>query len=169
MAALGDSASRTAQRPARSGESLMHEQIRTSPGDPEQNVRRITRALAGRGINLEGIGPELETTHIRTVVAHGRWEDAKQALRDEGFDPTDRMAIAALLDNRQGALQEFIESLKAQGYSVESILVLASRPEGKVLVSIGVAGVVPGWEDVAVELGGWKEPPGWEGADCVPA
>jgi hypothetical protein len=144
----------------------MHQQIRTSPGDPPDNVRRILRRLRDTGINVEGIGPELETTHIRTVVAHARWSDAKEALTAEGFVPEDRMAIAFILDNTAGALDEVLESLREQGYGIESVLVLASRPNGKVLVSIGVAGVPPGWDQVVTNLGGWEEPDGWEGEDC---
>lgn len=146
----------------------MHQQIRTSPGDPEDNLRRVLRALAGAQVNIEGIGPELETSHLRTVVPHGQWGQAKEALAAEGFEPTDQMAITKLLDNQHGALFDFIEQLKSQGYVIDSVLVLASRPNGKVLVSVGVSGTIEGWAAIAVEQGGWEEPDGWAGEDCLP-
>jgi len=144
----------------------MHLQIRTSPGDPADNLHRVLKAMASAHppINIEGIGPELETTHLRTVVSHARLRAAMQALEAEGFVPTKRPAVTALLENREGALLVFLEHLREEGYTVESVLVLASREDGSVLVSIGVAGVPPNWSAVAAELGGWEEPDGWEGA-----
>ena len=146
----------------------MHQQIRTSPGTTGENVRRVLDILAGAGVNVEGIGPDYESPHVRTAVPHEHLEAAWMALRDAGLEPEMRAAITFALPNVPGQLAAALERLARRGYVAESVLVLASRDGDRTLASIGVRRAIPyRWEDAAAELGGWEEPGGWTGGDLA--
>jgi hypothetical protein len=138
----------------------MHQQIRTSPGQVGENIRRVADALGDVGISVEGIGPDFEAPHVRTVVTHERFKDTLEALEAAHLEPEVRPAITFALANQAGALQGALRRLAHEGYTVESVLVLASRSDdGRVLVSIGVRQTIPDdWEAKIEALGGWEEP-----------
>jgi hypothetical protein len=132
----------------------MHQQIRTSPDEVADNLKHVVDALAGAEINVEGIGPDFESPHIRTVVNHDRVSDAIAALEAASLQPELRPAFTRAVANRPGGLKGILDDLEERGYAIESVLVLATRPHGQVLVSIGTDPAVPSdWE----ELGGWVE------------
>ena len=140
--------------------------FRTSPGRTGENIRRVLDVLAEAHINVEGIGPDFESPHIRTAVPHEQGEAAWTALKKAGLEPELRPAITYSLANAPGQLAATIERLARQGYVAEGVLVLASRDGDQTLVSIGVHQVIPnGWEATVVALGGWEEPGGWTGGD----
>jgi hypothetical protein len=146
----------------------MHQQIRTSPGQVGENIRRVADALGDAGISVEGIGPDFEAPHVRTVVTHERFEATMEALENAHLEPEARPAITFALANQAGALQGVLRRLAHEGYTVESVLVLASRSDdGRVLVSIGVRQTIPdGWDAKIDELGGWEEPEGWSASEA---
>jgi hypothetical protein len=144
----------------------VHQQIRTSPGHTGENIRRVLDVLAGARVNVEGVGPDFESPHVRMAVPHDRCEAAWEALKTAGLEPELRPAITFALSNEPGQLAPVVEGLVKRGYVVESVLVLASRDEGRTLVSIGVRRAIPdAWEATVADLGGWEEPRGWKGGD----
>jgi hypothetical protein len=146
----------------------MHQQIRTSPGGTSDNIRNVLDILARAGVNVEGIGPDFEAPHIRTAVPHERWDQAWNALGKAGLKPEERDSLTVAVPNEPGQVSRIVESLVRRGYTLESLLVLASRDRGLTLVSIGVGGTDPAtWAETAAELGGWREPAGWIGGDIV--
>lgn len=141
----------------------MHQQIRTSPGQTGENIRRVLDILAGAGVNVEGIGPDFESPHVRTAVPHDQCEAAWKALKRAGLQPELRAAVPYALLNEPGQLAAKVEGLVKHGYVVESVLVLASRDGDQTLVSIGVRRAIPhGWAATVGELGGLVEP-----GDCL--
>jgi hypothetical protein len=145
-------------------EGRVHQQIRTSPGHTGENIRRVLDILAGAGVNVEGIGPDFESPHVRTAVPHEHGDAAWAALKEAGLEPELRAAITYGLPNVPGQLAARVEGLARRGYVVESLLVLASRDGDRTLVSIGVRRAIPnGWAAEVAELGGWEEPDGWTG------
>ena len=121
----------------------MHQQIRTSPGGTGENIRRVLDILAAAGVNVEGIGPDYESPHVRTAVPDTQFEAAWDALKAAGLEPEQRAAITFALPNVPGQLAARIEQLARRGYAQESVLVLASRHGDETLVSIGVRRTVP--------------------------
>ena len=147
----------------------MHQQIRTSPGQTGENIRRVLDVLADAGVNVEGIGPDFESPHVRTVVPHDRSEAAWSALKKAGLEPELRPAVTFALAHEPRQLAAAVESLAQSGYVAESVLVLVSRDRGRTLVSVGVRRAIPrAWAATVVELGGWEEPDGWTGGDLEP-
>lgn len=147
----------------------MHQQLRTSPGTTGENIRRVLDILAAAGVNVEGIGPDFESPHVRTAVPHEHLEAAWKALRDGGLEPEMRAAIPLALPNAPGQLAAALERLARRGYVSESVLVLASRDGDRTLVSVGVRRAIPyRWEAAVPDLGGWEEPDGWAGGDLAP-
>jgi len=139
----------------------MHQQIRTSPGSTAENIRRVLDILAGAGVNVEGIGPDFESPHVRTAVPHGACQAAWDALKRAGLEPELRPAVTFALDHQPGRLAERVEWLARRGYGIESVLVLASRDGDRTLVSIGVRPTVPpDWDAIVAGLGGMEEPGG---------
>jgi hypothetical protein len=141
----------------------MHMQIRTSPYAVGQNIRRAAAALAARGVNVEGIGPDYESPHARIVVPHEAVEAAVKVLREAGFDPVLRHACTFALPHRPGELAAVLERVAEADFDVESVLVLASRLRGMTLVSIGVDREPS--PDERDRLGCVVEPAGWIGGD----
>jgi hypothetical protein len=141
----------------------MHEQIRTSPEDdegpdaglaPPDRLRNRLDALAG--INIEGLAPELESTHLHFAFKHANKDAALAALAP--WSPTVHHAFATLVGNHPGGLRGVLDALRARDYVPQSVLVLAHEDKhGRdVLVSIGVDRDVTAqdWAD----LGGWIDP-----------
>ncbi len=142
----------------------MHQQIKTSPGHTDENLRRVADALVG--VQVLGIGPDFESPHIRTVVADKDFEAAWNALKSAGLQPITCRALTYAVENQPGAIVDILEDLAKKGFVVESVLVLASRINGQTLVSFGVdRGIPPDWEDMYAELGGVAEPDDWNGHD----
>jgi hypothetical protein len=140
----------------------VHQQIRTSPGQTGENIRRVLNILADAGVNVDGIGPDFESPHVRTTVPHDQCEAAMEALERAGLVPELREAVPYALANKHGQLRAKIEGLVKHGYAVESVLVLAGRDDdGNTLVSIGVRPPIRnGWADTVVDLGGLVDPGG---------
>lgn len=137
----------------------MHQQIRTSPDSTAENIRRVADVLAAKGINVDGIGPDFEAPHVRTVVSHGDLDGALAALRGAGLEPELRPAVTFSLSNAPGQLGAALEKLAGLGYGIDSVLVLAGRDPklGQALVSIGVRLPMPDdWEKTAAELSGHR-------------
>jgi hypothetical protein len=79
-----------------------------------------------------------------------------------------RASVTVAVPNEPGQVSPIVERLVREGYTLESLLILASRDRGLTLVSIGVREPVSAtWADTAADLGGWREPPGWTGGDIV--
>lgn len=130
----------------------MHQQLKTSPSDVGDNMRRVLDALVG--INIEGIGPDFDSPHIRTAVEHDDWEAAWAALKSAGLEPVACKAVLVTLSNSEGKLRQAIENLSRRGFVVESVLVLATPGQsGLVRVSIGVRdGIEDDWEQISEAL-----------------
>ncbi len=142
----------------------MHQQIRTSPDTTVENIRTVLDVLAAERVNVEGIGPDFEPPHVRVAVPHRDWKRAWDALKGAGLQPEARPAITFAMPNLPGQVAPLVEQIVQQGYTLESLLVLASRADGRTLVSIGVRETVPrGWADGVAALGGWEEPEDWTG------
>jgi hypothetical protein len=141
----------------------MHQQIRTSPRDVGRNVDDGLAILAARGINVEGVGPDFESPHARFVVPHPATDDALAALRENSPDAELRHACTVALANRPGELSAVLRRIGRAGFVVESVLVLASRHNGRTLVSVGLNKEPSrGLRD---EVGCLDEPYGWLGGD----
>ena len=148
----------------------MHQQIRTSPDTTVENIRAVLDVLAAARVNVEGIGPDFEPPHVRVAVPHRDWERAWKALDGAELKPETRAAITFAIPNVPGQVAPLVERLVREGYTMESLLVLASRADERTLVSIGVREPVgPGWADRVAALGGWEEPEGWTGEVRSPA
>lgn len=143
----------------------MHQQIRTSPRGVDQNVRRGLEALAGGKVNVEGVGPDYEAPHVRFVVPHDARDAAVDRLRDAGFEPELRSACTFAVPNRAGQLSPILARIVDAGLEIDSVLVLASRYQGRTMVSVGVRGEIS--EEQCAALGGLEEPMGWGGGDIV--
>jgi hypothetical protein len=144
----------------------VHQQIRTSPDTTVENIRTVLDVLAEAGVNVEGIGPDFEPPHVRVAVPHGDWERAWDALKHANLQPEARPSITFAMPNLPGQVAPLVERLVRQGYTLESLLVLASRAGERTLVSIGVRETVPpAWADTVAALGGWEEPPDWTGEE----
>jgi hypothetical protein len=115
----------------------MHQQVRTSPEETEQNLVNVLDALGG--INVEGIGPDFESPHIRTVVSHGDLEATMSALGNANLDPEIRPAVSVSLPDKPGSLKAVIAWLRDVPIQTESLLVLGGMDHGhRVRVSIGL-------------------------------
>lgn len=143
----------------------MHQQLRTSRegGElgpdaglaPHERLKARLDALRGQKVNVEGVAPELATTHLRWVVRDSAVDRALDALY--AWQPTVHHAFTKSLGNEAGTLDELLESL-APEYTVESVLVLATDPgDGGVLVSVGIDHEMP-WDE-------WRRRGGWEDED----
>jgi hypothetical protein len=141
---------------------MPHIQVKTSPDKTGDNLRRVVNVLAGLevAINIDGIGPDFEAPHIRTVVDDEQVGAAIDALTTAGMPAVACKALYIKLENVPGQLRGVLNDLAKRGYVVESILILAGRDDGdpRVRVSIGIGGGVPNtWEDdqraLADELG----------------
>jgi hypothetical protein len=130
----------------------MHQQIRTSPGDVGENLRRVLDALVA--VNIEGIGNDFEYPHIRTVVTHEDWNAAWQALKAAGLQPEARRAVLVTIPHQSGKLRQAVENLTRRGYIIESIVTLGTVGQGDVVrVSIGIReGIEEGWEAASETL-----------------
>lgn len=137
----------------------MHLQIRTSPDTTVENIRTVLDVLARADVNVEGIGPDFEAPHVRVAVRHADWGRALDALKAADLDPAPRAAVTFAIPNQAGQIAPLIERLIGEGYTLESLLVLASRANDRTLVSIGVREDIPrGWsEQTAIDLGGWDD------------
>lgn len=132
----------------------MHEQIRTSPGSTEDNMVRALEVLAKHGVNVASVGPDFEAPHVRIAVEHDQFKAAFEALEMEHLEPTRREAVTIALPDRPGAAHGAMRSLARQGYTIESVLVLATPGDaGRVRVSFGVGRPVAGdWEAESMAL-----------------
>ena len=136
----------------------MHLQIRTSPGSTDENMRRVIEVLADAGINIDGIGPDFESPHVRVHIDHDEGDDgpfaaAFAALRDAGLGPEAREAVTVSMSNTPGAVRAATRKLLRKGFALESILVLATHDGDSVRVSFGVGRKVePDWESTARAL-----------------
>jgi hypothetical protein len=147
------------RRPGSEGEgTLMHQQVRTSPGSTDENMRLVIEALAAAGINIEGIGPDYEAPHVRVYVDHPQGDDRPleevvAVLRNAGFAPERRKAVTVPMPNSPGALRTAVRKLIRRGYIMESTLVLASHTDDLVRVSFGVSeGIEAGWEETSQDI-----------------
>lgn len=141
----------------------MHLQIAGSPGDTASNIRAVVTALAGAGVNIEGIGPDFNPPHVRVAVEHHEpynpddgedpFNRALSAMEAAGFAPEIKPAITVTLPNQPGALRAVLNRLTRERYAAESILVLAVGNELVTRVQLGVAPtVLTGWDDESVRL-----------------
>jgi hypothetical protein len=130
----------------------MHQQIRTSPGDVGENLRRALDALAE--VNVEGIGLDYEHPHIRTVVTHANWAAAWEALKHAGLQPEARKAVTVTIPHQSGKLRQAIEGLVNRGFVIESVVTLANAGQsGVARISIGVREGIEGtWEGTSEAL-----------------
>ncbi len=141
----------------------MHQQIKASPDDTAENIRRVVNALAGRGINIEAIAPDFDPPHVRVLVQHADpydpsneddpFNQALAAMRHEGLAPEIKAALPVTMPNKPRALKAALDRLSREGHIVESILVLPSGAGGTAQVSFGVARTtIAGWEQEADKL-----------------
>ncbi len=136
----------------------MHQQVKTSPDGTDANVRRVLEVLADAGINVEGVGPDFESPHVRVHIDHEEGDDgptheAIEALEAAGLHPVPRQCITVSLPNAAGALRTAIRRLERDGWQIESVLVLASHDGDKVRVSVGVTRKVEDeWEASSIAL-----------------
>ena len=141
----------------------MHLQIAGSPGDTASNIRTVVIALAGAGVNIEGIGPDFNPPHVRVAVKHSEPYDpddvsdpfniALDAMEKAGLAPAIKPAVAVTLPNKPGALKAVLNRLMREGYAAESILVLAGGKEDATQVQFGVAPtMIAGWDQESARV-----------------
>ncbi len=138
----------------------MHQQVKTSPDDfggPDEGLtargRLKVRLEALRGLNVEGVAPELETAHLRWAFTDANLEEAVSRLRR--WSPEVRHAFTAKMSNVPNGLDGLLATLEGHGYTAESVLVLATDVGNDVLVQVGVDHEVSqrDWDD----MGGWDD------------
>jgi hypothetical protein len=144
----------------------MHLQVKMSPDDTAENIRRVVNALARHSINIEAIAPDFDPPHVRVLVRHaepydpGNAEDplnrALTALEEEGLTPEIKSGVLVSMPNKPRALKTALDRLTREGYVVESILVLPGESStGVARVSFGVSRtMIAGWDQGADELQG---------------
>ena len=136
----------------------MHQQIRTSPDDDRpfrDKLQMRLDKLAAKNVNIEGVAPEPNSTHILFVVSHAETDDALGALRD--WNPALVPAFTAAIGHRPGGLKKLVHDLTRDGFEPNSVVVLASHAAGdEVLVSIGISRYMTPeeWR----RYGGWGDP-----------
>ena len=142
----------------------MHQQIATSPDgqgpdpdagrNPHQRLMDRTSALRGAGVSVAGVAPELGSRHLRWAVLEDEMPAAVAALAR--WKPEIRYAFTKSLSDQAGTLDAMLSSLIDAGYTIESVLVLATDPgDGGVLVSAGIDRKMP-WDEWR-RLGGWGD------------
>ena len=127
----------------------MHQQIKASPDDTRENVRRIVRALGTAGINIEGIAPDFDPPHVRVAVKHNHpfdrndptdaFNQAIAALEAEGFEPEIKSSVLLSVPNTANALQTVFDELEGRNHELESLVVLASDGGKMAQLSIGLS------------------------------
>ena len=127
----------------------MHQQIKASPDETRENMRRIVRALGDAGINIEGIAPDFDPPHVRVAVKHNHPFDpndptdtfnrALQALRDAGFDPEIKSSVLLSVPNTPSALQTVFDELESRNHELESLVVLAGDGGDMAQLSVGLS------------------------------
>ncbi len=138
----------------------MHQQIRTSPDDTKpfrEKLQRRLDKLAAKDVNVEGVAPEPNSTHILFVVSHEQTDAALDALRE--WEPTTAPAFTTAIGHRPGGLKKLFKELTRDRFEPNSVIVLASHAAGDdVLVSIGIDRYMTPeeWE----RYGGWGKPEG---------
>lgn len=136
----------------------MHQQIRTSPDDSEpfrDKLQRRLDKLAAKGVNIEGVAPEPNSTHILFVVSHEQTDAALDALRE--WSPETVPAFTTAIGHRPGGLKGLVRDLDRDGFAPNSVVVLASHAAGdQVLVSVGIARYMTDEEWRAHD--GWGDP-----------
>jgi hypothetical protein len=142
----------------------MHLQVKMSPDETAENIRRVVNALARDGINIEAIAPDFDPPHVRVLVRHaepydpGNAEDplnrALAALADEGLEPELKAGLLIKMPNKPRVLKTALDRCESENYVVESLLVLPGEPSmGAAWVSFGVArDTIDGWEEEAEAL-----------------
>ncbi len=142
----------------------MHLQIKLSPDDTAENIRRVVDALALGGINIEAIAPDFDPPHVRVLVRHEKPYDpanaqdplnrALAALEAEGLTPQLKAGLLITMPNKPRVLKTALDKCASENYVVESLLVLPGEPSaGAARVSFGVARpTIDGWEEEAKAL-----------------
>ena len=142
----------------------MHLQVKASPGDTADNIRRVVNALARHGINIEAIAPDFDPPHVRVLLKHGEPYDpadaadplnrALAAMAAEGLTPELKAGLLITMPNKPRVLKAALDRCTSENYVVESILVLPGEPSaGAARVSFGVARTtIDGWDQEAREL-----------------
>lgn len=156
----------------------MHQQIKASPEETAQNMRKVIDALAAEGINIEAIAPDFDPPHVRVLVKHKPTYDPNdetdpfnRALAAigaiPGFEPTVVPSADLIrVRNEPGALKAAIDEIEhgANPKVVDSVLVLPAAQGNYAVISIGVQGEVDaGWADEAVTLSVAAENAIWGG------
>jgi hypothetical protein len=142
----------------------MHLQIKASPDDTSENIRRVVKALALQGINIEAIAPDFDPPHVRVLVRHHEPYDpanaddplnrALTAMEAEGLAPELKSALPLSMPNKPRVLKTALDRCASENYVVESILILpGSTSSGAARVSFGVArATIDGWQQEADAL-----------------
>jgi hypothetical protein len=143
----------------------MHLQVKMSPDETAENIRRVVSALAEAGINIEAIAPDFDPPHVRVLVRHeepsydpGNADDplnrALAALTNEGLEPELKAGLLVRMPNKPRVLKTALDRCASEDYVVESLLVLPGQPSaGAAWVSLGVArATIDGWEEEAEAL-----------------
>ena len=142
----------------------MHLQVKASPDDTADNIRRVVTALALHRINIEAIAPDFDPPHVRVLVRHGDPYDptnaddplnrALAAMEAEGLTPELKAGLLVSMPNKPRVLKTALDKCTSENYVVESILVLPGGPSaGAAWVSFGVARTtIDGWDQEAAAL-----------------
>src|SRR5690349_24330157 len=131
----------------------MHQQIKASPDDTAENVRRILNALSAANINIEALAPDFDPPHVRVLVNHDVFDEALKALSDEGLSPEVKSAVLVTVPNQPKALKGAMEAIARRGLTVESVLVVPnSGQQHTVRVAFGIRqSGIPGWDDAQAD------------------
>jgi hypothetical protein len=142
----------------------MHLQVKASPDDTAENVRRVVKALALHGVNIEAIAPDFDPPHVRVLVRHHEpykpsnaadpLNRALAAMAEEGLAPELKAGLLITMPNKPRVLKTALDKCASENYDVESLLVLPGEPSaGAAWVSFGVArATIDGWEQEAEAL-----------------
>jgi hypothetical protein len=141
----------------------MHLQVKASPDDTAENVRRIVDALAQQGVNIEAIAPDFDPPHVRVLVRHHDPYDpddgqdplnrALAAMTAEGLGPELKAGLVVRMPNKPRVLKTALDRCASEHYDVESLLVLPGEPSaGAAWVGFGVDRPLDGWEEEAKQL-----------------
>ncbi len=94
------------------------------------SLARLTELLAGAGVNIDALAAWGENGDgvVRLIVDQPA--ACARVLDEAGLGYEERTVLAALLENRPGALARVARALADAAINIEAIFILGTRPDG---------------------------------------